>query len=194
MTKCDYCDKKIGFFSVMYEWLDKEKNLAIHDKCLNEWAKKNPEDTEEIKKLFSSDKKILVDKEEYLATLKWDLKWNFKKLREKTPGKFGEYVKKHREDMFKRLEKSIEKDVEKNLNQNGKVEIPFTIDDIPILPDSMSKKSRYLCSTHPVTKEESIKRYEDEIEDLKKEEDFPYKENILKRKNDMLNYLKQIKT
>ena len=43
MTKCDYCGKKIGLFSVMYTWLDKKEDLAIHDKCLKEWEKKNPD-------------------------------------------------------------------------------------------------------------------------------------------------------
>jgi hypothetical protein len=34
MTKCDFCGKKIGLFSVMYTWLDKKEDLAIHDRCL----------------------------------------------------------------------------------------------------------------------------------------------------------------
>ncbi len=50
MTKCDFCGKKIGFFSVMYTWLDKIENIAIHDRCLKEWEIKNPD----IEKLFEN--------------------------------------------------------------------------------------------------------------------------------------------
>jgi hypothetical protein len=191
MKKCDYCGKKIGFFSVMYTWLDKEKDLVIHDKCLKEWEKKNPDKIKEIEKIFQIDKKILVDKGEYLASYKWNLKrWEKRIFEKEIPDKIKEDFIKHKEDMIIRLEK----DVEKNVNQDGKVEIPFSIDDLRIISDNISKGVRYLCYTHPTTKEERIKQYEDEIEELKKEEDFPYKENILKEKNDMLNYLKQTKT
>jgi uncharacterized protein Veg len=59
MKKCDYCGKKIGLFSVMYTWLEKKENLAIHDRCLKEWYKKNPD----IEKLFenTSDPEKLSD-------------------------------------------------------------------------------------------------------------------------------------
>jgi len=191
MTKCDYCGKKIGFFSLMYTWLDRQKDLVIHDKCLYEWDKKNPEDTKEMEKLFPRDEKVLVDKGEYLASFKWNLKRLEKRIFEKEiPDKIKEDFIKLNEDMIIRFEK----DVEKNVNQDGKVEIPFPIDDLTFSSDNIFKEVRYLCHTHPTTKEERIKQYEDEIEELKKEEDFPYKENILKKKNDMLNYLKQIKT
>ena len=45
--KCEYCGKKIGLLAVRYTWLDKEKGLAIHDKCIEEYEKKKSEKTSE---------------------------------------------------------------------------------------------------------------------------------------------------
>jgi len=55
MTKCDYCGEKIGFFSVMYTWLDKNKDLAVHDKCSKEWWEKLPDKQEGWEKIFQED-------------------------------------------------------------------------------------------------------------------------------------------
>jgi len=44
MTKCEYCGKDINVLEVnSYTWSDKENNRAIHDKCLEEYKKENPE-------------------------------------------------------------------------------------------------------------------------------------------------------
>lgn len=55
MTICDYCGEKIGFFSVMYTWLDKNRDLAVHDKCSKEWWEKLTEKQEGWKKIFQED-------------------------------------------------------------------------------------------------------------------------------------------
>ena len=59
MTKCDYCGEKIGFFSVMYTWLDKDEDMAVHDKCLKEWDKKFPDRLKELEKFSQIDYKTL---------------------------------------------------------------------------------------------------------------------------------------
>lgn len=43
--KCEYCGKNIGLIAVRYTWIDKEKKIVVHDKCL-EGYKKNPEKIE----------------------------------------------------------------------------------------------------------------------------------------------------
>ena len=61
MKKCDYCGKKIGLFSVMYTWLDKEDDIAVHDKCLTEWDKKLPDRLKELEKYSQIDYKTLSE-------------------------------------------------------------------------------------------------------------------------------------
>ena len=61
MKKCDYCRKKIGLFSVMYTWLDKENEIAVHDKCLKEWDNKFPERLKELEKYSKIDYKTLSE-------------------------------------------------------------------------------------------------------------------------------------
>ena len=61
MKKCDYCRKKIGLFSVMYTWLDKENEIAVHDKCLKEWDNKFPEKLKELEKYSKIDYKTLSE-------------------------------------------------------------------------------------------------------------------------------------
>ena len=80
MTKCDYCGEKIGFFSVMYTWLDKNKDLAVHDKCSKEWWEKLPDKQEGWKKIFQEDyfKRLSQNERQetfdyYLKTLDKDL-------------------------------------------------------------------------------------------------------------------------
>jgi hypothetical protein len=43
MAKCEYCGEEIGILAVRYTWLDKKNNRAMHDKCLEEYKKKNQE-------------------------------------------------------------------------------------------------------------------------------------------------------
>ena len=119
MTKCDYCGKKIGLFSVMYTWLDKKEGLAIHDRCLKEWGKKNPD----IEKLF---------------------------------------------------ENTI---------------IPEKLSDFP---KDILMKIFYLCFNKPerYTKENMIKWYEEHIEEIKKDENYPNKEKTLELYNELLKQLK----
>jgi len=40
MVKCKHCGKEIGLLAVRYTWLDKENKIAIHDKCIEEYKKK----------------------------------------------------------------------------------------------------------------------------------------------------------
>jgi hypothetical protein len=61
MTKCDYCGKKIGLFSVMYTWLDKEEDIAVHNKCLKEWDNKFPDRLKELEKYSQIDYKTLSE-------------------------------------------------------------------------------------------------------------------------------------
>jgi hypothetical protein len=61
LTKCDYCGKKIGFFSVMSTWLDKDTDIAVHDKCLKKWDKKFPDRLKELERLFQIDPKTLSE-------------------------------------------------------------------------------------------------------------------------------------
>ena len=55
--KCEYCGKNIGLTAVRYTWINKEKKIAVHDKCL-EGYKKNTEKKEK------SVEEIPVQKEE----------------------------------------------------------------------------------------------------------------------------------
>ena len=166
MTKCDYCGTKIGFFSVMSTWLDKKKDLAIHDRCLKEWEKKNPYETGEMEKFFPGGK-MLIDKEEYLAIEKW-------------------FSKKYEKNLSDDVKEIFKKKTEERFGQNDKIEIS--------IKDIISREARYLSITHPHSKEEMIKYYEDEIEEIKKDEDYPNREKALKNNESMLNFFKQMKT
>jgi oligoendopeptidase F len=61
MTKCDYCGEKIGLFS--NTWLDKKKDLIVHDKCLEEWHIKFEDQLKEIERLNKIDYKTLSENE-----------------------------------------------------------------------------------------------------------------------------------
>ena len=61
MTKCDYYGEKIGLFSVMYTWLDKKDDLAVHDKCLREWYEKLQDKPKILEKPSQIDYKTLSE-------------------------------------------------------------------------------------------------------------------------------------
>jgi hypothetical protein len=55
--KCEYCGEEIGLLAVRYTWLDKPNNRAIHDKCLEKYKEKNPDEIKQSHELFQKEKK-----------------------------------------------------------------------------------------------------------------------------------------
>jgi uncharacterized protein (DUF885 family) len=132
MKKCDYCDEKIGLFS--NTWLDKKKDLIVHDTCLEEWHIKYQNKQKTLEKLTKIDYKTLSEKQ--------------------------------------------------------RLEIQEIIDEIF---KDIDKDWLYSLAHTPkwISDEESIRALERFIEDVKKNENYPDKEETLKTLNDMLKILKQ---
>ena len=40
MVKCIHCKKEIDLSKKCYKWLDKENKFVIHDRCIEEYKKK----------------------------------------------------------------------------------------------------------------------------------------------------------
>jgi len=72
--KCANCGERIGMMAVRFTWIDKKNDIAVHDKCLEEYKKKTSEQEEknnEEKSIQIDDEKIIknVTKNKALGTI-----------------------------------------------------------------------------------------------------------------------------